>query len=449
MLLSLGGKFKKLKRSQLIRLSLVRFSTSFLVVLLVGVLNRIMIVELGIARTLVGMILSLLHLVTPLALFFGFLSDTRPIMRFRRIPYIVLGMLLVCLPMPFLPDIARNISPSGTSPVFIFLGVISLLTIGFGITVSTIALHALIVDRCSKDQKGEAMTMVWIITLVGYIIAAPVYSLLLPTYDPVRLRLIFVVTAILTLLLSLAGVWGQEKKQDEKKVFLKNPHKFREIFLSLSKNPHARLLFVFIALADFFFFSQEYVLETFGEEVFKLSVAHTTTFSLYMGAGILLSMIAINSLYTLLPKASEKAIIALGCIIASLSFSMLALSSVGETEILIMIAVFTLGIGKGMFNVGIARIMVKVTRNDLSGTIMGLWTVIGGLAIGMGELVGAAVVDTTIFFTGSVQMGYGFLFIAESAGLMICLILIIKFKYKQYHQHLEGNLPAAMSPEWE
>lgn len=168
-----------------------------------------------------------------------------------------------------------------------------------------------------------------------------------------------------------------------------------------------------------------------------------------MGAGILLSMIAVNSLYTLIPKVSEKAIIAVGCIIASLSFSMLALSSVGETEILIMVAVFTLGIGKGMFNVGIARIMVKVTRNDLSGTIMGLWAVIGGLAIGMGELVGAAVVDATILLTGSVQMGYGVLFIAESAGLMICLILIIKFKFENYHKHLEGNLPAAMSPEWE
>ena len=438
-----------MKRSDIVRLSLVRFSTSFLVVLLVGVLNRIMIVELGIARTLVGMILSLLHLVTPLALFFGFLSDTRPIMRFRRVPYILLGMFLVCLPMPFLPDIARNINPEGTSLVFIILGITSLLMIGFGITISTIALHALIVDRCSKEQKGEAMTLVWIITLVGYIIAAPVYSVLLPSYDPVQLRLIFIVTAILTFILTLAGVFGIEKKQDGKKLPQKPSHKFGDIFRSLSKNPHARLLFIFIALADFFFFSQEYVLESFGEEVFKLSVAHTTTFSLYMGAGILLSMIAVNSLYTLIPKASEKTVIALGCIIASLSFSMLALSSVGETEILIMIAVFTLGVGKGMFNVGIARIMVKVTRNDLSGTIMGLWAVIGGLAIGLGELVGAAVVDATILLTGSVQMGYGLLFIAESAGLMICLILIIKFKYTSYHQHLEGNLPAAMSPEWE
>ena len=437
-------------RFQIVRLSLVRFATSFLVVLLVGVLNRIMIAELGIGRTVVGAILSLLHLATPLALYFGFLSDNSIVAGLRRTPFIVLGMACCCIPMPFLPDLAKTISSSDNSAVPILLMLALLLIIGFGIAVSTIALHALVVDRCPEKQRGEAMTLIWIITLTGFIVAAPVFSLLIPSYDHDRFRLIFIITAALTFACTLIGIWKQEKRNENQNGNSRAywPRGFRHIFRALSANPDARLLFIFIALADFFFFSQEYVLEAFGEEVFALTVAETTSFNLYMGIGILLGMIAVHAFYNIVTGMREKVVIAVGCIVSGLSFSLLAWSTLSTLEAVLLIAVFTLGIGKGVFNVGMARLMVRVTREDISGVIMGLWAVIGGISIGIGEAGGAALVDFAANTTGNVALGYGILFIVESAGLILCLLLIARFRFVRYREHLDGQLPAAMSPEW-
>lgn len=437
-------------RFQIVRLSLVRFATSFLVVLLVGVLNRIMIDELDIGRTVVGAILSLLHLATPLALYFGFLSDNSIVAGFRRTPFILLGMACCCLPMPFLPDLAHAISVSPDATLFILLMLALLLTIGFGIAVSTIALHALVVDRCPEKQRGEAMTLIWILTLGGFILAAPVFSLLIPSYDPGRLRLVFIVTAALTFICTLIGIWGQEKRNTfgngKSKAYW--PRGFRHVFRALNDNPDARLLFLFVALADFFFFSQEYVLEAFGADVYKLSIAQTTSFNLYMGVGILLGMISVHAIYNIVTGMKEKAVIGVGCVVSGLSFSLLAWSSLSAMSAVLFIAVFTLGIGKGIFNVGMARLMVRITREDISGVIMGLWAVIGGLSIGIGEAGGAALVDIAANITGSVPLGYGILFVVESAGLMLCLLLIARFRFVRYREHLDGRLPAAMSPEW-
>ena len=113
-----------------------------------------------------------------------------------------------------------------------------------------------------------------------------------------------------------------------------------------------------------------------------------------------------------------------------------------------MIAVFTLGFGKGIFNVGMARLIVKAARVDISGMIMGLWAVVGGIAIGIGEFSGAALVDVATKATDSAAMGYGFLFIIEGFGLLLCLFLIKNFKMKHYHDDLEEKFPLGMGPEW-
>lgn len=436
------------KKSEIFRLSLVRFATSFLVILLVGVLNRIMIVEFAISKVLVGVILSLQHLVTPVALYFGFRSDERPLRGRRRVPYILIGMALCCLPLPLLPDAALGLANSGGFTLFALVAIASLLMIGVGVALSSMALHALIVDRCPPEQRGGALTSVWIITLVGFIVAAPFYAWLLPEYDQEVMRFIFLGTAIGTFALTLIGVWGQEKRPARSRekaapayAAVPNNRSFSGVFGALWHNGQARLLFAFLALADFFFFMQEYVLEAYGQEVFELSVAHTTSFNLYWGAGVLISMIALNSLFNIVPALSEKRVLAAGCMICSLSFGLLAFSSVRALEAVILLAVFIMGFGKGVFNVGMARMMVRAARPDISGLVMALWAVVGGVAIGLGELGGGVIVDIGIRATASTPIGYGILFTLQSIGILLCLALMAAINLRRFHDDLDLRLP--------
>ena len=432
-------------RADIFRLSLVRFATSFLVILLVGVLNRIMIAEFAISKVLVSAILSFQHLVTPVALYFGFRSDEHPVRGKRRVPYIVIGMLLCCAPLPFLPDLTLGLSANGQFIWFVALSILSLMLIGVGVALSSMALHALIVDRCPRSQRGEALTSVWIITLVGFILAAPLYSWLLPVYDQDSMRMIFTFTAIATMALTLVAVKGQEKRRETREVEVEEEtparRTFAGVFAALWAVPQARLLFAFLALADFFFFMQEYVLEAYGQEVFGLSVAHTTSFNLYWGAGVLIAMIGGNAFFSLIPEFSEKRMLAIGGIICSTSFGLLAFSSLGSLEAIILLAVFIMGFGKGVFNVGMARLMVRAARPDISGLVMALWAVVGGVAIGLGELGGGVIVDLGIRATGNTPFSYGMLFSFQSVGILLCLGLMAAINLNRYHEDLGQRLP--------
>jgi hypothetical protein len=73
--------------SRLLRLSLFQLSVGMALVLLVGTLNRVMIVELGVPASLVGVMISLPLLFAPFRALIGFRSDThRSQLGWRRVP---------------------------------------------------------------------------------------------------------------------------------------------------------------------------------------------------------------------------------------------------------------------------------------------------------------------------------------------------------------------------
>src|SRR3954452_22130206 len=81
--------------NRLLRLSLFQVSVGMGAVLLIGTLNRVMIVELGISATLVATMLSLPLVFAPLRALIGFRSDThRTVLGWRRVPYLWFGTLL-------------------------------------------------------------------------------------------------------------------------------------------------------------------------------------------------------------------------------------------------------------------------------------------------------------------------------------------------------------------
>jgi BCD family chlorophyll transporter-like MFS transporter len=81
--------------SRLLRLSLIQVSVGMCLVLLVGTLNRVMIVELGVPATLVGVMLALPLLAAPFRALIGHKTDThKSALGWRRVPYIYLGTMV-------------------------------------------------------------------------------------------------------------------------------------------------------------------------------------------------------------------------------------------------------------------------------------------------------------------------------------------------------------------
>ena len=80
---------------RLLRLSLFQVSVGMAAALLVGTLNRVMIVELGMAAWLVALMVALPIVAAPLRALIGHRSDTyASAIGWRRVPYVGLGSFL-------------------------------------------------------------------------------------------------------------------------------------------------------------------------------------------------------------------------------------------------------------------------------------------------------------------------------------------------------------------
>ncbi|MFN5701276.1 MAG: PucC family protein, partial [Betaproteobacteria bacterium] len=80
--------------SRLLRLSLFQVSVGMALVLMMGTLNRVMIVELGVAPSLVALMVALPVLYAPFRALVGFRSDHhRAALGWRRVPFIWRGTM--------------------------------------------------------------------------------------------------------------------------------------------------------------------------------------------------------------------------------------------------------------------------------------------------------------------------------------------------------------------
>ena len=88
------------------------------VVLLIGTLNRVMIVELGVPAWLVAVMISLPLVFAPFRALVGFRSDThRSVLGWRRVPYIWIGTLLQFGGLAIMPFALIVLSGDTNGPV--------------------------------------------------------------------------------------------------------------------------------------------------------------------------------------------------------------------------------------------------------------------------------------------------------------------------------------------
>ena len=101
-----------MKLRHTLRLSLYQFWLGAVSVLMLGTLNRILRVEMGLDLALVGLVLGGAHYLAALvAIPIGHRSDVRAYLGYHRLPYIVAGTALAVLTVVAAPFVARFSSP--------------------------------------------------------------------------------------------------------------------------------------------------------------------------------------------------------------------------------------------------------------------------------------------------------------------------------------------------
>ncbi|NOZ20832.1 MAG: BCD family MFS transporter [Planctomycetes bacterium] len=434
---------------QIARLSLVRFGANLLIILTTGVLNRLLMVEGKMPAIWVSFVLSLQNFACPLAICTGYISDTLPIAGRRRVPYIILWTLVTCAMVPLMPIICFRMLQG---PLYFGLAVVMLLTFGLGVKASNLLISALLADRLEGEARGSVLTFIWGMAIFGQVVGGAIFAWFLPVYDIANpadqrdLLVLFIVAPVAVVLLTLFGTFGLEKRRQATKS-MRLKYGLVDALRAVFVNPHARMFFVFLAIADFSFFGQQYILEAFGGHVFEGPVGETTSYNYFYGGGVLISMTCMGCVMNLIPNVNKRRVLIGGCLTGAVSFAMLtAAAGLSETR-LVFLAVFILGLGKGIYNVGLAFMIMELVDRKIGGLLLGMWGAIGGLAVALGEFSGGAIHDGAYALTAQQTTSYAVVFGVELVGMCVCVFFLLRFSMSGYRERLNRELSVVFTEE--
>jgi BCD family chlorophyll transporter-like MFS transporter len=307
---------------------------------------------------------------------------------------------------------------------------------GIGTTVSATAINALLVDRIPAPDRGGALTMVWILTLLGFIVGSALSGVLFPVFDPDKIHRLFVVVTLAVVAVTLWGAWGIEPTNDAEAAPGHHQMALWPTLRFLASNRQALTFFIFLGTSIFFLAIQTFLLTAFGGEVLDLPVAQTSRFGIYTTYGILVGMVGVHLLVSARKNWANKMVLVVSLVVGATAFGLLSLASFKLDPTWGIYALCLLGLARGFYNVGLSHLTMGMVHPTFSGVFMGLWNLASGLALAAGEMAGGFLKDRLVSLSGSEAGAYGWVFLLEGVGFLACLLFLAPLSLEKYRPQL-------------
>ncbi|WP_299193300.1 PucC family protein [uncultured Litoreibacter sp.] len=389
---------EQLPLGQLLRLSLFQISVGMAAVMLLGTLNRVMIVELGVAAWLVAMMIAIPVLVAPFRALLGFRSDTyRSAIGWKRIPYLWFGSLwqfggLAIMPMGLLVLSGDQVTgPAWAGEVGAAL---AFLLTGLGMHMTQTAGLALAADRATEETRPQVVALLYVMFLIGMGVSAIIVGALLQNFSDLRLVQVVQGTAVVTLLLNITALWKQEKVNPMTKAEREARRPlFRDAWADLKAGGVAGRLLVVVFLGTIAFNMQDVLLEPYGGEVLGLSVSATTLLTALWAGGALLGFgLAAKWLKS---QVDPYRMAARGILFGLIAFCAVIFAAPMNSTTMFFAGSFGIGLGGGLFSV--ATLTAAMTLNTQGaagkGLALGAWGAAQATAAGVSIFAGGAIRD--------------------------------------------------------
>jgi len=408
----------------IVRLGLVQAALGAIVVLTTSTLNRVMIVELGLAAVIPGLLVGLHYGVQITRPVWGHKSDTGR----SRTHWILGGLALLAI---------AGTGAAATTLLFeqsflagILAAILAYLLIGIGIGASGTSLLALIAMKTAVERRAAAATITWMLMISGIIVTSIVVGAQLDPYSHERLIAVTAATGVVAFGIGLLGVAGMEKKpsvdrQEERAATTS----FRESLQDVLEDREARLFTLFIFLSMLAFATQDLILEPYAGLLFGMTPGETTGLSGTQHAGVLLGMILVGvsgaffgKRYPHLPRH----FITGGCFGSAVALAALALSTQSAPLWPLEVNIFLLGATNGAFAVaavGTMMILAGQGRKSNYGMRMGVWGAAQAIAFGLGGVLGTVALDLGRWLTESDALAFAGVFTIEASLFLVSAIV--------------------------
>ncbi len=410
--------------ARLLRLSLFQFSVGMAMVMLIGTLNRVMIVELGLPAFVVSVMVSLPLLFAPLRALIGFRSDHhRSELGWRRVPYIWMGSLLQFggfSIMPFALLVLAGAGQSAGAPPWVGqLGAgLAFLLVGAGMhTVQTAGL-ALATDLSPAHKHPQVVGLMYVMLLVGMLCSALVFGHLLADYSPGRLVQVVQAAALITLVLNVVAMWKQEPRSRNRKPGTPVPDTFTQAWRIFSASPQVLRRLMVLALGTLAFAMEDVLLEPYGGEVLGMSVADTTLLTATLAVG---GLMGFGWASRVLGRGADPLRLSGWGLAAGLpAFAAVILAGPLQSTALFSVGVFLIGLGGGLFGHGTLTATMRSAPSERAGLALGAWGAVQASAGGTALALGGVLRDAFDWLTTSAG-GYTAVYAIELVLLVLAL----------------------------
>jgi BCD family chlorophyll transporter-like MFS transporter len=394
---------KELPLSRLLRLSLFQISVGMALVMLVGTLNRVMIVELGVPVWLVAVMISIPLVFAPFRALIGFNSDNhRSELGWRRVPFIWKGTMLQFGGLAIMPFALLVLSGGGEAaraPAWIgHMGAgVAFLLVGAGLHMTQTVGLALATDLAPPEARPKVVGLMYVMLLLGMIGSALIFGALLADFTPGRLVQVIQGSAIVTMVLNMVALWKQEKRDPTRIREVVQRPTFAQAWSVFASEAGAIRRLVAVGLGTMAFSMEDVLLEPYGGQVLHLSVGDTTKLTATLAIGGLFGFALASRMLSRGFDPFRMA--AFGAIIGLPAFASVILAAPLGSTFLFAQGTAMIGFGGGLFGHGTLTATMNLAPDKQSGLALGAWGAVQASAAGIAVALGGILRDVIVSLT--------------------------------------------------
>jgi len=419
--------------SRLLRLSLFQVSVGMALVLLIGTLNRVMIVELGVPASLVGIMISLPLLFAPFRALIGFRSDNhRSELGWKRVPFIYRGAMVQfggLAIMPFALLVLAHQGNAATAPGWVgdVGAALAFLLVGAGLhTVQTVGL-ALATDLAPTESQPKVVGLMYVMLLFGMIASALIFGWVLADFTPGRLVQVIQGAAVLTIVLNGVALWKQEGRNRSAGPQPQRQPNFRESWASFTHGGQVVRRLVAVGLGTMAFSMEDVLLEPYGGQILHLTVGDTTKLTATLAVG---GLFGFGLASRVLSRGFDPFRMAnYGALIGIPAFLAVIAAAPASSALLFGTGTLLIGFGAGLFGHGTLTATMNLAPRHQTGLALGAWGAVqasaAGLAIALGGIIRDAVAALLAQGGSGAAMGYDCVYGIEIVLLFATLITML------------------------
>lgn len=422
---------------KVIQLAMVHVGVSITVVPVTSTLNRIMIADMHLSALLVGLLIALPYLLSPLQVLVGDWADKRPLWGRHRSPWIVIGGLMASFGSYLTAHAVFLMNENFALGLFAAVGVFILW--GMGVNIASVSYLSLVTELGQEDStwRSRTVSFMWTAMILSTIVTSLSLARMLDPYSESTLYTAFGAVWLVASFLILFGAAGIEPAMAADRSVQNTASNPLTALRLLANNPTARRFFFYLLLVLISIHAQDVLLEPFGAEALQMPVAQTSRLTSIWGTGV---FVTLTSGLWFVRRYGKKASANIGALVTALAFVAIIVTGLVVNVRFFMSAVFVLGLGGGLMTVSNLSFMLDMTVPQAAGLYIGAWGVANFAGQALGNIISGLLRDLFYQATGNLLIGYIAVFTMEVVGLLIAIWIFRTISVEEFRRNAEVRI---------